>query len=81
MNEEKILIAEVARLVGRKPHTVRQWERQKVLPYTLMPFRDTNGYRFWNMKQVEGIITWLGRTDRRPGKGLKFYKDQEEENV
>ncbi len=77
---EKIYISELAKLVGRSAHTVRQWERDKVLPYALMSFRADNGYRFWKPDQVEGIRNWLVKTDRKAGKGLKFYQ-QEKENV
>lgn len=73
---EKIYISDLAKLIGRKPHTIRQWERQKILPYALMSFRGSNGYRYWNLDQVEGIQNWLKKTDRRAGKGLKFYQEK-----
>lgn len=70
MEEEQLTIRQVADAVGRLPHTIRDWEREGVLPTELRAHRSPRGWRYWTKDQVDGIIKWLKDTDRRPGKAL-----------
>lgn len=75
--KEKIYIKELANLVSRSTNTIRQWERDKILPYSLMSYRDDNNYRYWTSQQAEGIKDWLKTSGRQPGHGLiKFRKNK-----
>lgn len=72
MAEQVYRVSEVAREVGRVPHTIRMWD--KVLPRHLKPTRDARGWRVWTGPQIEGIKQWLIDEDRRPGKGLESVR-------
>jgi len=78
MENDRWYISEVAKIVNRRPATVRQWDRDKVLPRRLRAKRDGRG-RWWTGAQVDGIIDWMRETDRRPGKTLQYYRPTEEE--
>jgi DNA-binding transcriptional MerR regulator len=69
-----LTISEVAQRLDRVPHTVRQWERDKRLPKSLMPLRNENGWRMWREDQVVAMKQWMEDVDLRPGKGLDKIK-------
>jgi phage terminase Nu1 subunit (DNA packaging protein) len=76
---KRIDISELAELVDRKPHTIRDWERSGVLPKHLRGKRDSRQRRSWDMKQVEGIIKWMHTSRRFPGAGLRGYEPTAEQ--
>lgn len=51
-------ISEVADRVGRRPHTIRLWERLGVLPAELRPSRNVTRHRIWTPEQVEALEVW-----------------------
>ena len=71
---EQIYINDAADQLGRRPATIRDWERRGLLPKYLMSNRNDRGWRFWTPKQIEGLKAWMERKDMRPGKGLPHYK-------
>lgn len=71
MPAKEYRISEVARQLGRVPHTLRMWEFHNLLPKELMPSRDSKNWRTWNESQIEGLRKWMVDQDRRPGKGLR----------
>ena len=72
-------MGELARRVDRRPATIRNWQRLKLLPEGLLPKRDERNHRYWTEEQVEGIKKWLIEADIRPGKGLVNYRPSPEE--
>lgn len=72
-------IVELGELINRRPATIREWERQKLLPQKLLPRRDTRNRRLWTQEQAKGILAWMHKTKRYPGKGLKGYEPSAEE--
>ncbi len=77
--EERVYIREAAHLLDRKMATVRKWESLGVLPKHLLPKRDNRGWRYWSREQVSQINDWVQSTDRRPGKGLPYWKPTEKQ--
>lgn len=76
---DRLSIGDLAAKVNRRPHTIRQWERENLLPVKLVPRRDDRGRRYWTEHQAEEILLWMVRKDMRPGKGLKHYKPTPEQ--
>ena len=74
MQNDPIYITEVAELINRRPHTIRDWERKGVLPDSLKSNRSSRGWRYWTNQQIQGIKEWMKEEDMRPGKGLPHYK-------
>lgn len=79
MNDAPIYITEAAELLNRRPHTIREWERQGVLPKDLRSQRSNRGWRYWTRKQIQEIREWMREEDMRPGKGLPHYKPTEQQ--
>lgn len=71
MVERLYTISEVAKELGRVPHTVRVWQYQNRLPEHLKPARNERGWRVWTAAQIEGLKKWVIDEDLTPGKGLR----------
>lgn len=71
---EKLYISDVAETLNRKPATIRDWERRKILPENLRSLRAERGWRYWTPEQVDKLKQWMLDSDMRPGKGLPHYK-------
>lgn len=78
--EERIYIREAAELLNRRMDTLRRWDRL-YLPKNLKSHREESGrkWRYWSAKQLKGILEWMEKTDRRPGKGLPHWNPSQEE--
>lgn len=83
----RFYIDELAKLLNRRPDTIRRWEGTETnpgrLPAHLIPRRGTRDWRYWTDSQVygaRGIIAWKEREDMRPG---NFFTDasQEENHI
>ncbi len=72
----RIYLAELATIVDRVPHTIRQWDGS--LPEDLKPHRDERGWRYWTPAQAQAIKAWMKREGRAPGKGLSGFKPSPE---
>lgn len=84
MPARRIYLRELAEIVNRTPHTIRQWERSingkdPILPDHLWGQRDERDWRYWDQRQVNGIIKWMEREGIAPGKGLSAYKPSPEQ--
>jgi hypothetical protein len=77
--ETQIFIHQASEELGRRPATIRDWERRGLLPKWLRSKRNDRGWRFWTQPQIEGIKAWMIRNDMRPGKGLPHYKPDAEQ--
>ena len=73
-DEKRIYIAEAAELLNRRPHTIRSWEYNGLLPEELKPNRDSRGWRYWTEAQVAAVKRWLVDANIHPGSGLPGYK-------
>lgn len=78
MAEDKIYIGELAKIIHRRPNTIRQWEREKRLPEHLQSHRPSDeegllGWRYWTQGQVEQIKQWMIDEKLYPGSGLVNY--------
>lgn len=73
-NDNRIYISEAAAILNRRPDTLRKWDRHE-LPKKLRSSREESGrkWRYWTPAKIKGILAWIERTDRRPGKGLPHY--------
>ena len=60
---ERIYLKDLAEIVDRSMHTIRQWE----LPQDLEPLRDGRDWRYWTPEQVRGIKRWM-RLEKRLGR-------------
>ena len=76
MKSDTYRISELATIINRVPHTIREWERTGRLPQSLRPERDERGWRLWTGEQVEAIKEWIIKEDLRPGKGLISYHER-----
>jgi len=68
--EGRRYIDELAKIVHRKPDTIRKWQRANMLPKHLLPKRGTREWRYWTVSQVygpRGILRWMKANDIRPG--------------
>lgn len=79
LDVNEIYMSEACELVGRKPATLRDWERRGVLPRKLRSKRSARGWRYWTEDQIEGIRQWMRDNDMRPGKGLPHYNPDPEQ--
>lgn len=79
-DEDRIYIREAAELINRRMDTLRRWDRL-YLPKNLKSHREESGrkWRYWTSKQLKGILDWMEKTDRRPGKGLPHWNPTQEE--
>jgi DNA-binding transcriptional MerR regulator len=66
-------IAELGKLLDRRPATIRMWERDGFLPKHLRAQRDSRNRRYWTIEQAAEISKWMRDTRRFPGSGLKGY--------
>lgn len=73
VKDEMIGIVQLGELIDRVPATIRHWEREGILPKSLMPKRDARGWRWWTPSQAQRIKEWMVRNDMRPGKSLPQY--------
>lgn len=64
-------ISQVGKLIGRVPHTIRQWEAHDRLPSHLRSARNDRGWRYWTATQVEGLKMWIITEDMNPGKAFR----------
>jgi len=69
--EEEYNIGEVAKEIGRVPHTIRVWQSNNRLPAHLLPTRNKRGWRVWTREQIEGLKTWIIEEDMTPGKAFR----------
>lgn len=76
---ERIYISEAAKLLNRRPHTLRAWGYSKKFPQALQPYRSVDNRRFWTAEQIKAILEWISQEDFRPGSGLPHYKPTHEE--
>lgn len=78
--DERIYIREAEKILNRKMDTLRRWDRL-YLPKALKAHREESGrkWRYWTPKQIAGILKWMEKTDRRPGKGLPHWEPTQEE--
>jgi hypothetical protein len=79
----RVYIDELAKIVNRKPDTIRKWERLGMLPSHLLPKRGMRDWRYWTTGQVygsKGIIKWMKANDIRPGSYLTT-PDQEADHI
>lgn len=74
MDRAVFTISQVAKELGRVPHTLRVWGYDNRLPVHLQPYRNGRGWRVWTREQIEGLKEWIITEDLRPGKGLENYK-------
>lgn len=70
-NEPKYNIGEVAKELGRVPHTLRVWQNNNRLPEHLLPSRNPRGWREWTREQIEGLKDWVVTEDMTPGKAFR----------
>ena len=78
--DERIYMTELARIIHRKPNTIRKWERLKVLPERLHPKRGFRNRRYWTHAQVHGksgIKAWMRKNDMRPGNTLAHPESED----
>jgi DNA-binding transcriptional MerR regulator len=68
----RIYVKELAQSIDRTQHTIRQWEKARILPRRALPMRDERGWRYWTPEQVDLIVAWLER--RRPQSAGKLIK-------
>src|SRR5581483_1864222 len=54
-------------------HTIRGWERDGLLPRSMLPHRDEKDWRYWTPAQLEKIKEWMERNEMAPGKGLSGF--------
>lgn len=69
MPEGKIYIGELAKIIQRRPNTIRKWEKQGRFPEHLRPIRE-GGWRYWTNDQAELIKQWMIDEKLFPGSGL-----------
>jgi hypothetical protein len=70
--EPMIEIGEVAKMVDRKPATIRKWERDGDLPAVLMASgTNARNRRIYTQQQAQGIRVFVEDLARYPGSGLK----------
>ncbi len=81
----RIYVTDLARIIDRVAHTIRQWEAHKDLPAGCYPRRDEKGWRYWSPDQVDRITAWLDtRRVQNPEKLAALRaprKEQEEDYV
>ena len=75
MSERQYTISEVAKELGRVPHTIRVWGYDDRLPEELRPSRNARGWRVWTASQIQGLKKWIIDEDMSPGKGLRKYSE------
>jgi hypothetical protein len=68
----RVYVAELAAILDRTQHTIRCWQRDKMLPRGAYPRRDERGWRYWTPEQVDIIVAWL--ETRRPQSEEKLLK-------
>jgi hypothetical protein len=68
----RVYIAELASVLDRTQHTIRLWQRDRILPHGTYPARDSRGWRYWTPEQVDLIMAWL--ETRRPQSFEKLTK-------
>jgi hypothetical protein len=70
---KRIYMRELSKQIDRNSHTIRGWERDKILPRGLVPHRDDKGWRYWTDSQVVKMKEWMGTNGMAPGKGLSGF--------
>lgn len=77
MDSDKIYIDDLAKKLGRAPHTIRQWLKRKDFPRELKPSREGGREKiFWLPSQLSGLESYaqermnnrgsFGRTEPGP---------------
>jgi hypothetical protein len=71
--DRQYTITESAELLGRKPATLRMWDREERLPVRLRPSKNDRGWRLWTGDQLIKIRDeWMPK-HAIPGRGLAHY--------
>lgn len=66
---EEIYIGDLSALVDRSIATIREWDRDGVLPRECQPRRDSRGRRFWIKSQIAPLRAWIASRQVVPGGG------------
>jgi hypothetical protein len=64
---DRVYMAKLEELLGRKRTTIRKWERDGLLPDELMPHRDEIDWRYWTREQAEGLKQFAAALESRQG--------------
>lgn len=75
----RVYPAEMAAILERSVHTLRQWEANGLLPAAAIPHRDSRGWRYWDPEQVDVLREWI--ESRRPQPYEKLAKLRSERFV
>lgn len=68
-DDNAIYIGDLSSLVDRSIATIREWDRDQVLPRELRPRRDSRGRRYWVRSQIAPLRAWIASRQVVPGGG------------